>query len=174
MLKSPTDKAPAELRRHRTVAHRFRARKNNTLYNTLSPASGKSPLLPTSKKARINTGLFKDLKRLFSLKNTFRPGSSPLAPTIFCSNVYAQLLLTFRLCVSIKTKYFVLIILILATRSQTPLLRQIRFVQSCIPSISHCKGMQMHTDLRRVFSPVGSFGFQGAKSEIKKALQTSI
>lgn len=101
-------------------------------------------------------------------------GSSPLAPTIFCSNVYAQLLLTFRLCVSIKTKYFVLIILILATRSQTPLLRQIRFVQSCIPSISHCKGMQMHTDLRRVFSPVGSFGFQGAKSEIKKALQTSI
>ena len=65
-------------------------------------------------------------------------GSSPLAPTIFCSNVYAQLLLTFRLCVSIKTKYFVLIILILATHSQTPFLRQIRFVQSCIPSISHC------------------------------------
>ena len=68
-------------------------------------------------------------------------GSSPLAPTIFCFNVYAQLLLTFRLCVSIKTKYFVLIILILATRSQTPFLRQIRFVQSvqfCIPSISHC------------------------------------
>ena len=81
------------------------------------------------------------MKRLFFLKNAFRPGSSPLAPTIFCFNVYAQLLLTFRLCVSIKTKYFVLIILILATRSQTPFLRQIRFVQSvqfCIPSISHC------------------------------------
>lgn len=30
---------------------------------------------------RINTGLFKDLKRLFFFKNTFRPGSSPLAPT---------------------------------------------------------------------------------------------
>ena len=42
------------------------------------------------------------------------------------------------------------------------------------PRDSHCRGVHMHTDLRRVFSPVGSFGFQGAKSEIKKALQTSI
>lgn len=174
MLKSPADKAPAELIGAQHGSTPLPCPKNNTLYNTLSPASGKSALLPTSNKTRINTGLFKDLKRLFFLKNAFRPGSSPLAPTIFCSNVYAQLLLTFRLCVSIKTKYFVLIILILATRSQTPLLRQIRFVQSCIPSISHCRGVQMHTDLRRVFSSAGSFDCQGSNSEIKKALQTSI
>ena len=72
-------------------------------------------------------------------------GSSPLAPTIFCSNVYAQLLLTFRLCVSIKTKYFVLIILILATLHQTIFL-YVRHDQICpvvlfrvIPFAEACK-----------------------------------
>ncbi|MEE1518337.1 MAG: hypothetical protein UGF91_00080, partial [Dialister invisus] len=52
--------------------------KNNTLYNTLSPASGKSTLLPTSKKARINTGFFEDLKRLFSPEISVFHGSNPV------------------------------------------------------------------------------------------------
>lgn len=37
------------------------------------------------------------------------------------------------------------------------------------PRDSHCRGAHMHTDLRRVFSPVGSFDCQGT-DKIKESL----
>ena len=72
----------------------------------------------------------------------------------------------------LKQRIFVLIFLVLVTRSQTPFL-YVRHDQVCpvalIRVIPHCRGVHMHTDLRRVFSSVGSFDCQGT-GKIKESL----
>ena len=63
----------------------------------------------------------------------------------------------------LKQRIFVLIFLVLVTRSQTPFL-YVRHDRD-----SHCRGVHMHTDLRWVFSSVGSFDCQGT-GKIKESL----
>lgn len=72
----------------------------------------------------------------------------------------------------LKQRIFVLIFLVLVTRSQTPV--PVRAARSGLsgrayPRDSLCRGAHMHTDLRRVFSSVGSFDCQGT-GKIKESL----